>query len=673
MKQCTRPSADILRWALAAVPVFAAALPVGAQLSASDIRQVHERRAAVAETLCRATIDDPEANPLQFAFAALWLNERTAEGNARLREWFATGHRTEEPLELLLQQPDAYAEELATSIRGLKWSARTWIRIYYLFNDESPYLPGRLERDVQEQLETLFWALANQKSSLERARLEYIWAIQGSENHDMMDLSNAFMILQVLKDHPRYREMRLRDGSLPAAHYEAWNRYYKAYCRERALHGLFVELSSPIYGKHFLGELFNIHDFAEDADLRELMGMLLDVTWADWAVDQLGGVRGGGRTRSYFGHYSQRGTSDSWLAMSNYLLGRPNPARFSTLARHGQVEYVIATSRYRLPDVVVDLALDPAGRGEYVYRSLRPARMVRREEVRDRPPLREGTWYHMDPADPRMVRYSYCTPDYVMGSLWVDPGFVTTWRLEPPDAETSDSNGPEPEHYAAISSQSRWQGIIFATDVNARVFSECIGEEARARVNYHQHVAVQHENVMLVQKGRNTRSAGAMRIFFADGMKERLIERDGDLFLREGDAFLAVRILSRRSDAVAEPWQWDGRHWVVLADEYAPVVFVAGRAERHDDLENFIAYAQTHRAEIDSGRLTYRFEDRGGNAVTLALHIRSAGRLPEINGEPIDLRPDWVFDSPFLSLERGGSRIEIRKGERRLVHDLSRP
>jgi hypothetical protein len=56
--------------------------------------------------------------------------------------------------------------------------------------------------------------LANQKSTVERAQLKYIWAIQGSENHDMMDLSNAFLALQVLKDLPRYRERRLSDGLL---------------------------------------------------------------------------------------------------------------------------------------------------------------------------------------------------------------------------------------------------------------------------------------------------------------------------------------------------------------------------------------------------------------------------------------------------------------------------
>lgn len=598
--------------------------------------------------------------------SALWLNERTKEANQRLRDWFATASHTEQTIELLLQKPDEYPEQFSTTISGLKWSAKTWIRIYYLFNKESKFFPGRLEADVEKQLQELFWALANEKSTVKRSQLKYIWAIQGSENHDMMDLSNAFMSLQLLKGLPDYRDRELADGHLPKEHYEAWNRYYIEYCRERALHGLFVELSSPIYGKHFLGELFNIHDFAEDPALRKQMKMLLDVTWADWASDQLGGIRGGGRTRSYFGHYSQRRTSDSWLRMSDYLLGRADPETFPSTAQHGQVEYVIATSKYRLPDVVVDIALDQAGRVEYAYRSLRPARMLRSTEVKDRPPLLDGTWYHMDPKDPRMVRYSYCTPDYIMGSLWFDPSFTTTFRLEP------DDDAGE-EHYAAINSQSRWQGIVFSTGPNSRVFPQCVGLTSENRVNYHQHIAVQHENVMLVQKCRKSQSAGPMRVFFAPGMKEKLIEKDNKLFLREGDAYLAVIILQRQSDSETQGYRWEGENWVFLSDEYAPVAFVASRVEQHPEMQDFIEYVKGHQFEVKDGKLTYSFANRSGNQMSLGLCLEANDRLPEINGKPIDLKPDYVYDGPFLSLKRGSSVIEIRKGNRKLTYDLSKP
>jgi hypothetical protein len=66
--------------------------------SAADVMP----RATAARTVCEATLAHPEAGALPFALASLWLDERVDEGNERLREWFRTGHRTEEAFEVLL-------------------------------------------------------------------------------------------------------------------------------------------------------------------------------------------------------------------------------------------------------------------------------------------------------------------------------------------------------------------------------------------------------------------------------------------------------------------------------------------------------------------------------------------------------------------------------------------
>lgn len=621
-------------------------------------------REETAQVVAEATLEHPDAGRLPFALSALWVGDRADEGNEQLRKWFRTGHRTDEPLELLLEKPEEYPEELTKALGGVKWMARTWLRIYYLFSDESPFFAGRLAPDVQEKLEQLCWAYGLQQSTIERADPKYVWAIQGSENHDMMDLSNAYLALQAVQDHPRYRERELTDGHTPREHVAAWAAYYRNYASERAAYGLSVEISSAIYGKHFLGELFNLHDFAEDEGLRKKMGMLLDLTWADWAVDQLGGVRGGGKTRTYFGHYAERGTSDSWYTMSNFLFERPTEGQLNWAARHGQVEFSIVTSGYRLPDVVAGIAREKKGDEVFEYISRRPGKMLRPEEVRDAPPLRDGTWYHMDAGDSRLVRYSYCAPEYVLGSLWVDPALGTEFRVAP------DHKPDEEENYAAISSQSQWQGIIFPTDHNARVFPQCEGEQSRNRVNYQQHVAVQHKNVMLVQKHRKAQSAGAMRVYFAPGMKERVNESDGWLFLREGDAFLAVGILSPGGGATAAQYRWNGDNWVTLRDEFAPVVFVAGRASRHEGLEAFSDWVRGHEHVFSEEKLTYTFADEDGREVALALWTGEVQRLPEIDGAPIDLRPEKVYDSPYLSAEFGSSLITIKNGDRILVQDF---
>lgn len=617
----------------------------------AECQRVRDAQAEFGRELCRQTLAADKSGHLQFALSGLWLDERTDEANARLAQAYADA----------LGDATLMTPELAGASK-VKWAMRMWLRIHYLFHEASPFHPGRLTADNQHRLRELFWNYGAAKSSLARAQLKYIWHIQGSENHDMMDLSNAFLALQAVKELPGYRERALPDGHTAAEHCAAWTAYYKQYCRERAAGGLFVEVDSPTYGKWFLPELVNMYEFADDAELRRKMEMLLHLTWADWAVDQLGGMRGGGKTRSYQGRYSQSGQANSWRAMGLILTGRGDWFDF----RGGQANYVLGTTSYRLPDVVIDLALSDTRRGEYVYRSLRPARM--RFDVPDAPPLLPDIWYVMDHRDPHMVRYDYCTPDYILGTLWVDPRFGTAYR---PDEQEPQAL---PGAYAAISSQNRWQGIIFATHADARVFPQCLGTDKNHHGHtptFHQHAAVQHENVCIVQRNRNGTQAGDMRVFFAAGMKERLIVKDSTCFLQEGDAFLAVRVLPAPADASATAWTWDDDHWMRLADANAAVVFVAGRKNRHDTLERFIESVGKHNWDISQNVLAYRFQDSDGRETRLEVDLAKAER-PRINGAFIDLKPALVYDCPFLKAGHGSGVVDIQSQDRRIQLNFDR-
>lgn len=613
---------------------------------AGEFQRIRQAQEEFGRELCRRTLAAEENGHLQFALAGLWLNERVEEANQRLRQ----------AREVVLGEDTGMNPEAA--VRA-KWAMRGWLRVYYLFGTRSQFFPGRLAEDVQDSLEEMFWHYGYAKSTVERTQLRYIWAIQASENHDMMDLSNAFLALQAVQDLPSYQDRKLRDDLPAREHVAAWTAYYRLYCDERAKRGLYVEVDSPTYGKYLLPELVNMCEFAEDEVLRKKMEMLLHLTWADWAVDQLDGQRGGGKTRSYHGHYSQRGTSNSWRSMGLVLLGRGD--WFDV--RHRLGPYVLGTTQYRLPDLVIDLALNPEERDEYVYKTLRPGKMVRPVPA-DLPSLEKGMWYVMDSEDQRLLRYDYCTPDYILGSWWMDPRLGTAFRVSP------HLDYAPLDNYAAISAQNRWQGVIFATHPNARVFPQCTGEErGQHSPTFNQQIAVQRENAMLVQQNRKAEATSGMRVFFAEGMKERLVESGPWLFLQEGRAYLAVGILPRLPDV--QGWTWEGDHWLQPADEYAPLAFVGGRVTRWETLEAFIAYVERQRYEVERGVLKYAFEDAKGASVKLELELERAA-LPRINGREIDLRPAQVYECPYLSSERGSGVVTIRKGERRLTLDFNR-
>jgi len=577
----------------------------------------------------------PDAHAPVYALAALYTREDLPNGNERLLEAWER-----------LAGPDG---KMTPKDAGhAKWHMRGLLRVYYLFYDKSDFFPGRLKPTVQAKMEELFFNYGCYKSTVKRAQLSNIWHIQGSENHDMMDLSNAYLALQAVCRLPAYEDRKLPDGHTPQEHVAAWLKYYAQYALERAKNGLFVEIS-PTYGKWFMGELVNMCDFAEDAVVRKRMEMLLHLTWADWSVDQLNGVRGGGKTRCYQGGYSQRSGGDSWDRMARALFGMEN----WTWNSHGGLSTLaLLTSRYEPPDVVYDIALNKGDFEPFVYKSTRPAKVLRSPK---------GV-YVMDPKAGGIVRYSYCTPESVMGSWMVDT------RTD----------------YAAINTQNRWQGVIFSTNPDARVFPQSVG--LGNRKTYQQHVAVQHRNVMLVATHPKARQTGQMRVYFPKDIQERLVERDGWLIAHEGKAWLAVRFIDGRTGAAAKNYEFkqadptkrkessrndsDTARWLWPKTDKPLVVMVGSRESRHGTLEDFVAYlAENESAIAADGRVTYTFTDDLGAATTLEL----GGRLPvpRVSGKPVNLHPAKVFDSPFLNAKHNTGVATIRKGAREQVLDFT--
>lgn len=584
----------------------------------------------------------PSQKHLQFALSALWLNRMTEEGNDRLRQAYG---------DILKSDAENPSEVMTPNLAySQKWgNMRLWLRIYYLFNSESSHKPGRLAPDVEEKMRDLFWNFAQMRMPpLRRTDPDCDWLIMNSENHDIMDYGNSFLALQAIRNHPDYRDRKLEDGHTLGEHVTAWTEYYRRYCDSRADSGLFAEIS-PTYGKWFLPELINICDFADDPVLRKKMELLIHLTCADWAIDQLGGIRGGGKTRSYPDHYSTRGGSDSWSDMMRVFLDQNGDWEknyyMNTLHPY---YYILGTAGYEMPDLVMELALDDEARGEYEYTSLRPARLakppawekVKAEEYREW----NGVWgtalaYWMDGRDPRAVRYSYCTPDYIMGSWFEDP-----------DAE-----------YAGIHTQNRWQGVVFSTGPNARVYPDCPVLQKKA--NYRQHQAVQYKNVLVVQKNRRSKDAGGMRVGFADGMKSRVVERDGWFFLKEGSAYLAVH---------TDKAEWADGNCLASEDEFLPIVFVAGREAEHPTMDDFTAYVSSISLTTREETLICSFRDPSGGEVSLGMDIGKQPSIPTVNGKPVNLKPKRVFDSPFLESERGSGVVTIRRADWKLELDFGK-
>jgi hypothetical protein len=100
--------------------------------------------------------------------------------------------------------------------------------------------------------------------------------------------------------------------------------------------------------------------------------------------------------------------------------------------------------------------------------------------------------------------------------------------------------------------------------------------------------------------------------------------------------------------------------------DLAPVIIQAAEKNKFGSFEAFQRAVRELPLVVNHG--TIRFTGLA-DAGKLTFYGDS-DRLPEINGRPINLRPDFAFESPFLREQWGTGVVTITKGKRKLVLDF---
>ena len=556
-----------------------------------------------------------------FALAALYRDERLAEANAALVRM-----HQQHPVD-----PDPERKPTDPEVQDFHWYINLLHRIYFLFSSSSRVFPGRLTADAEAALLDVFWHSARQHCKIRYADPERTWWVWGSENHGAMLYSGFWATAHILDAAPAYHGRQYGDGSTPAQMAAAWDAFYKRFARERAGKGLMVEIGST-YNKYTLQGWYNMADFATDPVLRRRMKMLLDLFWADWAIEQIDAVRGGGKHRIYPGRGSTRGLFSSAQGMAWYYFGLGQPR-----SQHPS-HMCAATSAYRPPLCVVDMALDVQGRGVYEYISRRPGLNLL-------PKPEQAAWdtYVLRPGEGGVLRYTYATPDFVMGTSMVEPRSHEQW--------------------SAISSQNRWDGVIFAGHPDARIFAQPL-KPKRGSV-YNSHWSIQHKGVLILQKLRTHRHAHGQRIWFSAALTRS--EAGGWVFAEAPSAYAACCVTAGAtrwedaSKADAAPGAW-----LVCEDPFAAIILEVVRRGDVADLAAFKASIAGSPVTLERGTLRYRSQVYRDAFI----FYTDSDKMPEFNGQPVDMRPSKVYDSPYIESEWDSGVVVLEKAGRRVVLDF---
>lgn len=592
-------------------------------------------------------------------------------------------------------------------------------RLYLNFSSKSEVFPGRLTPEVEAKLLEVLWERTYDKNDIHWTR-QSTWWLDGSENHDINAKASNLVSARIFMNEPDYKDriypdhgfggayhyggngyygkdvdgsMRhgggranLKDGKEynAADHYEAWLAFLKEYFQERAKRGFFLERAADGYMHHTMNFVDLIYTSSGDDELREIVENFLDLAYADWAQESISGMRGGMKVR-----HNDEGGYDAFTEFMRYYLGGPG---------NGTIWYYYTLlNDYQLPPIITAMALDRAGMGCFEYKS----RGVGEEEnVWPRPMGTERTL--LTDTESRFLKYSYVTPDYVLGTQMEHPAAV----------------------HSHLSLTKRWQGMIFAQSPMSRIVTvglQLAGKDepgyVHSKKGYDMHTnyrTVQSKSVFITQQARRIFQvnpdwfpAGPMYergvgVFIGDDWDE-LIERDGWVLVRKGNAYAAIKPIlwdaeyekaknqeaggagtqaffnSPKADptvkikAGAYSWVADGKV-LQLEDRFSPVIIEAGRKADYPTMEDFIADI------LDNPIALYKTVVPGYNVLVYTgcgedakEIVFNAGtmEMPTVGGEYIDYSYPMTFDSPYLKSEYKSGLIEMQYGDQELDLDFS--
>ncbi len=558
---------------------------------------------------------------VEFAARCLWLDELTTEANTALQE----------NADYYLANPREACDK-----DNFHWHSEVVLRLVEFFGSTGTRRAGALTAETEKKILESAWLYCRRRESESTTHshlaeaddaISQTWYVKESENHHVQSFSTLWHFAKLARHRADFRDRRYDDGWTAADHYEAWNRYVKLYLIERARKGLFIEMMSPAYNATLLKGVFNFHDFAEDPELRRRSRLFLDLYFAYWGQEQIAGVAGGGKARIY-----------SDIAPRSLGLGYLFFGIGTAPVLHSELLTALTTT-WRPSLVVVDLVCDRPGRG--VYEVVQRPLGLAADRSHYQPPD-----YHLRTDYGGIVRYSYCTPEFILGTAMSEAQPEADWTM--------------------ISSQNRRQGALFAGDSIALISPQC--EATRDHRAYNTEWSVQRKGTLITQKLKTSRGAGAMRVWFSGAGLTPPVDERGWMFAESAGAYAAVRVIEGGTRWIAAERGVPGR-WLQCDNEYSPVILEVARKADYASGRAFRDSVANRRVEFGRDRIL-RLRGIHGDTFTFFADYSAP---PQINDIPVNYAPARAFDSPFLQSEWNSGVITLRKGARTVGLNFNAP
>jgi hypothetical protein len=396
---------------------------------------------------------------------------------------------------------------------------------------------------------------------------------------------------------------------------KAWGEYAAAFLAAHDREGWY-EAESPGYMALSINSLLHLADHAPQAEVRERAARQLDVLFAAWAQEQVGGYPAGAKSRTS-SPWALSDRSTPWTAWAWILAGTGNPETINFMDRPE-----LAVAAYEVPAPVVRL--------------LTGRRRQRAYEVRERRHVGTGKRREVNTA-----LYSYATPDYILGAVQsvADMDLRVSGGQEIVATLYAEGEGFAPLYLWSRTSKekgTRWK--------------EWSGRDK----------AVAHKNLMLARLGEGGEGKDLGHAYLSppwsrpEGAGDVLVARRGDTYVAlvtEGGWDVAPAV--ERFPGYYAPNKLTAKNlagaWVAVPKRQpAAIALEAGRRSEDGDFEAWKKKV-TAKARLRQEEGELRFTASGGTPLAFL-----PGRKAAVAGKALAPELYPPLDGPFLASREPG-------------------
>ncbi|HYO13716.1 MAG TPA: hypothetical protein VE685_11030 [Thermoanaerobaculia bacterium] len=425
------------------------------------------------------------------------------------------------------------------------------------------------------------------------------WSFQDTENQRMIRMARSVVAHAVAGT-----------AGSPAA--RAWGEYAAAFLAAHDREGWY-EAESPGYMALSINALLHLADHAPQEVVRERAARQLDVLFAAWAQEQVGGYPAGAKSRTS-SPWALADGSTPWPAWAWILAGLGDPETINFMERPE-----LAVAAYQVPAPVVRLLAERRRQPPYEIRERRHVGTGKRREV-------------------STALYSYATPDYILGAVQsvADMDLRVSGGQEIVATLYAEGDGFAPLYLWSRTSKEK-----------GKRWKEWSGRDK----------AVAHRNLMLARLGEGNDLGHAYLSppwSRPEGTGDVLVTRRGDTFVAlvtEGGWEVAPAV--ERFPAYYAPNKLTAKRlagaWVAVPKRQpALIALEAGRRSEHGDFEAWKRRVTAKaRLRLNEGEL--RFAASDGTPLTFL-----PGRKAAVAGKALEPELYPPLDGPFLASREPG-------------------